>query len=190
MIPFGQDEGVKIDRAHANMVQALVECNKPQTILEFGIGGGQSTDAILAGLYFNQQPFEYTLVDNWHDWGGQRPAGVNEKYGDRITIIDSGEREYVFSCEKRYDFIMSDGDHFQTDQWFEYVFENLLNPGGIIIYHDVNFVDADAFMNLKNLYFKCKEYNIRHQLFNRNSRSDERCQRGLLIIFKDESASS
>ena len=196
MIPFGQDEGVKIDVAHAHLVTGLVKANKPKTILEFGIGGGESTDAILEALEYNQQAYKYTLVDNWHDWMpahlkgipnavGKCPAGVIEKYGSRIEIVTSPEREYVFSCQEKYDFIMSDGDHHQTDQWFEYVYENLLNPSGVLIYHDVNLFDDDAFKNLISIYTRCQEYRISHHLFNRNSLPGERCQRGLLAIFKD-----
>ena len=196
MIPFGQDEGVKIDVAHAHLVTGLVKANKPKTILEFGIGGGESTDSILEGLEYNQQDYKYILVDNWHDWMppqlkgipdavGECPAGVIEKYGSRIEIVTSPEKKYVFSCTEKYDFIMSDGDHHQTDQWFEYVYENLLNPGGILIYHDVNLFDDDAFKNLITIYTRCQEYGISHHLFNRNSLPEERCQRGLLVIFKD-----
>ena len=43
-IPFGQDEGVKIDIEHAQLLTGLVMSNKPKTVLEFGIGGGQSAD--------------------------------------------------------------------------------------------------------------------------------------------------
>jgi len=184
-LPFGQDPVVKVDVAHAAMLTALVQANKPKMVLEIGIGGGQGTDAILAGLDFNQQEFDYTLVDNWHDWGGVRPDGVTEKYGDRITIIDSPEKEFVFGTDQKFDFIMSDGDHFQADQWFEHVFTELLNDSGILIYHDINLFDADAFQNLNQIYYRCREYGLRHHLFNRNSREDERCQRGLLVIFKD-----
>jgi len=187
MIPFGQDDNVKIDTAHSELVAGLVKANKPKKILEIGIGGGKSTDAILSALEYNQQPFEYTLVDNWFDWQGQMPAGVTEKYGDRLNIITADERDFVFSCNDKFDFIMSDGDHHQTDQWFEHVYMNLLNDNGILIYHDVNFIDADAFHNLKRIFYKAKEYQLSHHLFNLNSRSDERCQRGLLIIFKNES---
>ena len=196
MIPFGEDEGVKIDVAHAHLLTGLVKANKPTTVLEFGIGGGESTDAILEGLEYNQQAYKYTLVDNWHDWMpdimkrvagavGECPAGVIEKYGTRIEIVTSTEQQYVFSCDKTFDFIMSDGDHHNADQWFEYVYENLLNPGGILIYHDVNLFDDDAFKNLITIYTRCQEYGISHQLFNRNSLPEERCQRGMLVIFKD-----
>ena len=186
MKPFGEDEVVKVDVAHARLLTALVEANKPKTVLEIGIGGGQATDAILSGLKFNEQNYSYTLVDNWNDWGGSRPEGVTEKYAPQgVEIVDSDEKSFVFSTDKTFDFIMSDGDHMQADQWFEHVFDTLVNSGGILIYHDINLFDADAFQNLNEIYARCKKYNLRHHLFNRNSRADERCQRGLLVIFKD-----
>lgn len=184
MIPFGQDEGVKIDVAHAELLKGLIMSHKPTTILELGVGGGQGTDAMLEGLEYNQQEFDYTLVDNWNDFGFKEPPEVSAKYGDKINIVTSGEQEFVFGCNKKYDFIMSDADHHRTDQWFEYVYLNLLNDNGILIYHDVNLVDQDAFHNLVNIYKSCQEHNIHHMLFNRNSRDGERCQRGLLVIFK------
>lgn len=184
MIPFGEDEGVKIDVAHAGLLRGLIMSHKPKTILELGVGGGQGTDAMLSALEYNQQPYDYTLVDNWNDFGFKEPPEVGERYGSRIRIVTSGEQEFVFGCEQKFDFIMSDADHHRTDQWFEHVYQNLLNPNGILIYHDVNLVDADAFHNLTTIYRRCQEYVLPHMLFNRNSRTDERCQRGLLVIFK------
>lgn len=185
MIPFGQDPAVKVDVAHAAILTALVQSNKPTEVLEIGIGGGQGTDAILAGLEFNQQKYNYDIVDCWWDWQGVKPAGVDEKYAGRCNIITAFEKDFVFSTDKTYDFIMSDGDHHNADQWFEHVLDKLVNPGGILIYHDINLFDDDAFKNLNEIYTRCKQYGLRHHLFNKNSREDERCQRGLLVIFKD-----
>lgn len=184
MIPFGQDEGVKIDQAHADLLRGLIVSHKPKTILEMGVGGGQGTDAMLDGLDYNQQPYEYTLVDNWMDFGYIQPPEVAERYGSKVKIITSDEREFVFSCKDKFDFIMSDADHMRTDQWFEYVYSELLNSDGILVYHDINLFDADAFKNLISIYDKCKEFGLSHKLFNANSLPDERCQRGLLVIFK------
>lgn len=186
MKEFGTDENVKIDLAHANLLTALVQTQKPQSVLEIGLGGGQSADAILAGLKYNQQEYTYTLVDNWFDWNGQQPAGVAERYEPQgVKIIVSDERDFVFATDQTFDFIMSDGDHMRAEQWFEYVYSELLNPGGILIYHDINLFDSDAFQNLTVIYEKCQEYKLRYNLFNRNSLPTERCQRGLLVIFKD-----
>jgi predicted O-methyltransferase YrrM len=188
MIKFGTDESVKIDQAHAELLKGLIVSHKPKTVLELGVGGGQGTDAMLSALEYNQQASEYTLVDNWHDFKFKQPPEVTERYGDRIEIVTCNEREYVFGCSKTFDFIMSDADHHRTDQWFEHVYNNLLNEGGILVYHDINLVDADAFHNLVNIYRDCKRLQLSHFLFNKNSRSDERCQRGLLVIFKNNAS--
>jgi predicted O-methyltransferase YrrM len=182
---FGWDESIKIDVAHSNLLTGLVMANKPKTILELGIGGGRSTDAILAGLEYNQQKYDYTLVDNWYDFGYTPPMEVMSKYGPKMKIVTSPEKEFVFSCDKQYDFIMSDADHHHTNEWFEYVYDNLLEDDGILCYHDVNLLE-DVFINLRDIHTKCKERNLTHFLFNKNSIPGERCQRGFLVIFKNK----
>lgn len=182
---FGGSELVKVDKAHSELVKGLVMASKPSQILELGVGGGETTDAILSGLRYNQKKCAYTLVDNWCDWGGKKPDEVEKTYGHVINIITSNEKEFIFSCKQKYDFIMSDADHHHTNEWFKYVFDNLLNENGILIYHDVNFVDKDCFLNLKEIYYEVKRSNISHQLFNENSLPHERCHRGLLVIFKN-----
>jgi predicted O-methyltransferase YrrM len=178
---FGKNDHVKIDQAHAELLKGLVVANKPKSILELGIGGGASADAILEGLAFNQQQYDYTLVDNWMDFGYKAPDIVVEKYSNKINLITSNEKDFVFSCRSSYDFIMSDADHESTDQWFEYVYENILNDSGILCYHDISVF----YPNLLTIYNKCKERKLSHKLFNRNSLSTEKCERGLLVIFKN-----
>ncbi len=108
---FGNDEGVKIDQCHAALVYSLVAANKPTKILELGVGGGRSTDAILDALAYNGVPYTFVLVDNWFDFDGVMPQEVEEKYGKRLSIVSSDEKEYLFSTRETYDFIMSDADH-------------------------------------------------------------------------------
>jgi len=107
-----------------------------------------------------------------------------EMYGNRASIKTSDEKEFVHSTGDKFDFIMSDADHNHTNEWFDYVYENLLLPGGIIIYHDINLFE-DSFVNLRQIYARCLAKNYRHHLFNQNSLPGERCHRGLLVIFKD-----
>ena len=188
MSNFGQNEEVKIDWAHAGLVEGLVLSSKPKKILELGIGGGRSLESILTGLEYNNQPYHYTLVDNWGDWNGVMPPEVTELYSKKIhNIITSNEQDFVFSCKDKFDFIMSDADHNKADQWFEYVYENLLNDNGILIYHDVNMDDnwpGGNFFNLRNIYHAVKTKKISHRLFNVSSLPEEQCERGLLVIFK------
>jgi predicted O-methyltransferase YrrM len=189
MAKFGQDEAVKIDWAHAGLLEGLVSSGKPKKILELGVGGGRSLESILKGIEYNSQPYEYTLVDNWGDWGGVMPPEVTELYQEKVhNIITSDEKDFVFSCQEKFDFIMSDADHYRADQWFEYVYDNLLNDNGILIYHDVNMDDhwyAGNFFNLRNIYEAVKTKKISHRLFNVSSLPEEQCERGLLVIFKN-----
>lgn len=189
MAKFGQDEAVKIDWAHAGLIEGLVLASKPKKILELGVGGGRSLESILSGLEYNDQPYDYTLVDNWGDWGGVMPTEVTELYSNKVQIIiTSNEQDFVFSCKDKFDFIMSDADHNRADQWFEYVYENLLNDNGILIYHDVNMDDNwpfGNFFNLRKIYETVKAKKISHRLFNVSSLPEEQCERGLLVIFKN-----
>lgn len=172
-----------MDVCHAALLTTLVACKKPSTLLEVGVGGGRSVNAVLRGLRYNKKPYTYTVVDNWYDWGGVQPPEVAQRYGDSVKVVTSNEKDYVFSCTESYDFIVSDGDHHNTDKWFEYVYDKLLNPGGTLVYHDVNLVE-EQFVNLRNIYEVSKKRNLRFELFNSNSLPEELCQRGLLVIFK------
>jgi len=180
---FGTDENIKIDLVHAELVKSLVISSKPEKVLELGIGGGRSTDAIIQAIEYNNNKCSFTVVDNWLDFGGIMPQEVQQKYGLKINIVSSDEKKYIFSCNEKYDFIMSDADHHHTNEWFEYVYDNILNNNGILIYHDVDNV-TNVYPNLVDIYKKCNEKKISHYLFNKSSLDTERCHRGLLVIFK------
>jgi len=98
---FGQNESVKIDLVHAKLIGGLVASLKPQNILELGIGGGRATDQILNSINFNQNHPNYTLVDNWYDFGFRIPKEVEEKYSDIISIVTSDEKQFIFSTEEK-----------------------------------------------------------------------------------------
>lgn len=183
MFAFGNNDCVKIDDAHTDLIYALVGSAKPQHVLEFGIGGAAATDAILHALIVNESNYSYTLVDNWVDFGGIIPQDVIDRYGSIVNLVSSDEKDFVFSTKETYDFILSDADHCHTNEWFEYVYDTLLMDGGILIYHDINFVDNE-FPNLREIYYISQRRGLIGMLFNRNSRPDERCQRGLFIIKK------
>tara|TARA_B100000315_G_scaffold251024_1_gene284977 strand:- start:1030 stop:1650 length:621 start_codon:yes stop_codon:yes gene_type:complete len=183
---FGSKENMKVDVCHAHLIKSLITSNKPTNILEIGIGGGRSTDKILEGIEFNQNNPSFTLVDNWVDFGFVMPNQVKRRYAHLINIITSDEKDFILSTKDKYDFIMSDGDHEHTNEWFQYVYDKLLLADGILVYHDINLWPGTEgyFPNLREIYSKCKQQNIHHKLFNRSIREDERCRRGLLVIFK------
>lgn len=130
------DPGVSIDEAHAALLQGIVRAQKPTSVLEFGWGGGRSCEAILQALNENGTGSEalYVLVDNWTDWGGKRPEGAY-KFG--VGFVDYDEGAFVGGCDMSFDLIFSDADHLHAQEWFQRTYEVLLNPGGILCYHDV-----------------------------------------------------
>jgi len=181
------NESVKMDINHAELIKGLVMASKPTNILEMGVGGARSMDSVIDAIEYNQNNPIYTVVDNWCDFAGSIPQEFLEIYGPYITnLISSVEREFVFSTKDTYDFIISDADHHHTNEWFEYVYNNLLQNGGILIYHDINLFPEkrDSFPNLAEIYHKCNELNINYKLFNKSTLPNERCHRGLMVIFK------
>jgi predicted O-methyltransferase YrrM len=191
---------VQVDFCHGDLIANLVKCHKPKNVLELGFGSGFTTRKILEALEYNETgplvpsygpPAKYTLVDNWLDWreAGKPPPDMSEFQTPRTTLVVSNEHDFVFSAKEKWDFIFSDADHFNTDKWFEYVFDNLLNDNGILIYHDICVKAPESgefwFPNLARILYKTRERKLSHFLFNKDSRTDEKCWRGLLVIFKN-----
>lgn len=200
-------EVVKIDVAHADLIYGLVRANKPNRVLEFGFGGGRACRAILDALVMNRNESYYCLVDNWSDWGGLRPVDLDitlkdtqlkatdlgaHKSAISIDVLSSSEGYFVGLYSDvdifKYDFIMADADHHHSHEWFADVYQKLLGPGGILIYHDVD----GTYPGLASLVKVCQTWDfafsgrMNFKVFNKSSRVDERCERGLLVIFKPE----
>jgi predicted O-methyltransferase YrrM len=176
------DRLVKIDDNHAEFVRALVVCNKPRRVLEFGFGAGEATRAILGGLAYNRQAFEYTLVDNWLDFGGVPPPPAGALVAQGVNLVTSSERDFVQTCQTSFDFVFSDADHHHAQEWCDQVYGRMVARGGVLIYHDVT--NSAGFPNLLRIYRDVLANGYHHVLFNRNSTPEERCDRGLLVIFK------
>lgn len=183
-------ENVIVDECHADLIASLVRSHKPATLLEMGVGSGFTSKKILDAIDWNESSAKYSLVDNWVDWNGNIPDGIeNLAKHPSCTLYQASEIQFVFSTPEKYDFIFSDADHWNADKWFDYVYERLLQPGGILVYHDVCTVEPPdgelTFPNLKNIYDRCVKLGIHHKLFNKSSKNTERCWRGLLVIFKN-----
>jgi predicted O-methyltransferase YrrM len=182
-----------IDVAHAKFIHGLVASAKPKNILEFGYGAGISCEAICSGVSWNRNMPRLTIVDSWHDWSFKQPDDVEaltrifKKDFSSIDIITSEERHFVHVCiptpPNKFDFIMSDGDHQHAHEWSKYVFDEMLAPGGWLIYHDVD----GAYRGLQEMR---QMYLGRHSpasnvfVFDQSTRPDEECKRGLLVIQK------
>jgi predicted O-methyltransferase YrrM len=182
--------GAAVDDCHLDLVYGLLRSHKPETVLELGVGSGRTTAKMLQALKKNENVKKITLVDNWVDWKGKKPVHIQE-LEQYIEIVESDEKEYLFSCNKSFDFIFSDADHWNTDKWFDFVYDRILAHDGILIYHDVslekNFPSNDLrFPNLMNILVKCKQRGISHVHLDKSSTPGERCYRGFLVIFKSQ----
>jgi predicted O-methyltransferase YrrM len=155
---------IQIDDCHIDLIYGLIRAQKPHRLLELGYGTGRTNHAIQRAIQANCRGL-LEVVDNFYDWGGSRPEHFDDS---GFTFHLSDETEFIVGCQAKYDFIVADGDHHRTD--FKVL--NLLNPGGIIVFHDVTNED---FPNLRNLLV------LDGLLFNSSSIESERCSRGLLV---------
>lgn len=170
---------IAIDHNHLELIYSLVICHKPKNVLELGIGSAYTTQKILNGFQYNKINTDLDCVDNFFDWNGICPEHIS-KLIPNIKLIISNEKDFVMNCTQKYDMIISDADHGNTDKWVDSTM-NLLNDDGIVIYHDVTNLD---FPNLNNIISYMQKYHHNFLLFNKSSLSNERCARGLLVAKK------
>lgn len=173
-------EHIAVDEAHCALIAGLVCAQKPARVLEFGFGTGRVTDYILDSAHFNQMTLDYTIVDNWVDFGGRMPW-TTKLVLDKVKFVEQDESNFVRECRETYDFIVCDADHQKTHDNWRLIYEHLLAPGGIVAFHDVTNND---FPNLRNILTHVIHYQWRYAFFDKNSKDGERCQRGLLVLFK------
>jgi predicted O-methyltransferase YrrM len=180
---------LEIDQCHIDLLCGLIKSLKPENVLELGLGSGKSAKNILDALTYNESVYNYTLVENWIDWQFKPQYDQVEfmKEYKNTKMIVANECDFVFNTAEKYDFILSDADHWNTDKWFDYVYTRLLSDTGILVYHDVSLGKGKDiyFKNLDNIYHRCKELNLKYFHFNKSTRDDEECERGLLVIFKN-----
>lgn len=169
-----------MDFNHIHLIGSLILSHKPKSVLEIGVGTGLVTKKIINAFAYNNIPVDLTCVDNFTDWRGSTPTGF-ETYQQQIKFIPKDEKEFVSSCLNTYDFIVSDADHYRTNKWFDKTY-SLLNNKGILVYHDVT---NKQFPNLYDIVKYVETNNINHVIFNKSSLDTERCDRGLLVIFKN-----
>lgn len=191
---------IEIDVAHAFLIDGLVRSFKPTNILELGFGGGRSHNAIATGALYNCNKPHYTLVDSWLDWNYEQPPAVQESVVkhqlnhktkerehntfERFRTITKPEQDFINEALRDkwepFDFIMSDADHQQTNKWCIDVYTRLLASPGILIYHDV----SEGYDNLKTIKPALQSVGGICVEFNKSTREDEECHRGLLVVYK------
>lgn len=170
-----------IDIPHGMLILGALLSAKPKNILEIGIGTGFITNLLLDGIEYNQIG-TLTSIDNYHDLGGNLPNRVLDalKLRSNINIIAPiEERDFVNQCSiNHFDFLVSDGDHNNADQWVDRIFD-IMKPNSFMFFHDVN---NSGYPNLKKYQTRAIELNKPNYLFNYSSRNDEECERGILMV--------
>lgn len=169
-----------IDDAHCALIYGLAVSLKPKSVLELGYGEGASARALWAAMQYNANGCRYTLVDDWRGHDGQ-VLDAPPLLGVEVEILSMPEEEFYRSTVSgSYDLILSDADHEHADQWFDQSLAMVRAPG-LLIYHDVTNPNHP---NLTKLILEANLRGYSHLVFNRSSRADEACERGLLVISK------
>lgn len=162
---------IEIDECHRHLIEGIILSIKPKSVLELGYGTGKTTKSILYALNYNGFG-TLSVVENFRDWNGNKPDHFIPK---RFKHIYLDESEYLTSSTDVYDVIIADGDHYNTHKFWEKLV-NMLTSKGCLIVHDVcnkDFPNLNVFTQLPGAL-----------VFNTSSRIDEKCERGLAILFK------
>ena len=181
LLSFDSHQRVAIDDPHALLIFGLAVSHKPQQVLEIGVGSGFLTRTLLNAVDYNQCG-TLTCVDNWFDTEGKEPKFFDALRSRGAGFVFSSEKEFVKGCKaEAYDFILSDGDHFNSGEWIDDTLR-ILRPGGVVVFHDTN--QPDVFPSLGKIVKRVEELGLFHYHFIQKSRKDERTDRGLLLVFK------
>lgn len=150
-----------MDFVHRAVIVGTILATKPRSVLELGYGSGELTRQIYGALQYNGQGL-LTVVDNWHDWQGNRPSHAPVGI-EGLQLIETDEILFM-SQDRQWDTIIADAEHATIlSRLPEYV--KRLHIGGHLFCHDcshVGIINPD-----------------RESLYCVSTRPDERCGRGL-----------
>jgi predicted O-methyltransferase YrrM len=165
-----------MDVCHADLIYGAAISAKPANILELGIGTGMVTERLLNAIAYNGIG-KLTSVDNLVDdanwprieYDGLKARGAN--------VVLSDEWEFV-CCTKNstFDFLVSDADH--GGKWFD-SHSRICAPGALMFFHDTA---TPSYPGLYSIEPKVKALGWPCIHFKKSSRTDERCERGLLMV--------
>jgi hypothetical protein len=182
---FDHRNVVALDRAHNMFLIGAVMARKPLDILELGIGSAYVTMSLMYAIRYNQRG-RLTSVDNWADWGGQEPPGVDALRKGGANIVTMGEEAFVrAAASDSYDLLVSDADHFRSAGWLDQHLR-IVRHDGFMFFHDTN--SLNAFPGLATIERRIGELGLPCFHFKESSRPDERCDRGWLFVINKKTA--
>jgi len=184
ILNFKHDGPVAIDRCHNLFVVGALMSKKPQNVLELGIGTGYLTWSLIYALGYNGTG-NLTCVDNWFDWGGIEPAGIDEIRHSGVQVVAPvSEDEFVKKCPTdAYDFLISDADQFLSGLWVDELLR-ICRPNAFMFFRNTN--RKDDLPNLQQIEKRIRQLGLFHYHFTETSRSDERCHTGWLFAINNK----
>lgn len=184
ILNFDNNNIVALDRCHNIFLIGALLSKKPENVLELGIGTAYVTLSLIHAIAYNKKG-KLTCVDNFLDWGGQKPEWIDKIREAGVNVVAPvEEKEFVSNCASdTYDFLISDADHTNSGLW---VNEHLriTQHDGFMFFHDTNLHNTnlkDMFPNLVLVEKRIKELGLPYYHFTDNSRPDEKCERGWLF---------
>ena len=184
ILTFDYSSSSAVDRCHNLFLIGALLSKKPDHVLELGIGTGSVTFGLIHALRYNGKG-KLTCVDNWFDWGGREPAGIEKIRAAGVNVVaPKDEAQFVKDCPSdAYDFLISDADAFLSGLWID---EHLRITAdkGFMFFHNTN-RNADL-PNLALIEKRLKELGLYYYHFTEKSRSDEHCDAGWLFAINDK----
>jgi predicted O-methyltransferase YrrM len=171
---------VIMDLAHIELICGVIRAHKPFHVLEFGIGTGFLSRAMLHALSLNGRG-RLTCVDNAHDWQGAAPPHFQALSAAGANVVLSDEGRFLASDHGSYDVIVCDGDHQKTDVHAKAIKERC-SARGFMFFHDTA---NRQFPNLRRLVLAARYSGLVHHEFTAASLPGERTERGLLLVVND-----
>lgn len=180
LLARSEPQETAMDSCHYLHILGSLLAKKPERVLEIGIGTALLTVGLSMGLRFNQKG-SLTCVDNWKEWHGIEPPEIAAlKEAGVCVVAPVEERDFLAGCpDNAYDFVVSDGDHCNIAQWVDEYFR-ITTPGGFVYFHDTN--NTGMFPSISRVQERVLELGLPCYHFISNSRSEERCERGLLMV--------
>ena len=180
ILNFDNSSLVAVDRCHNLFLIGALLSKKPKRVIELGIGTGFITLSLIYALRYNRKG-TLTCVDNWSEWGGTEPDGIDAYRSAGVEIVaPMSEEEFVKNCPSdSYDVLISDADPFLSGLW---VSEHLriTKHNGFMFFHNTN--RKEEYPHLQLIAERIKELGLFYYHFTESSRADEHCGRGWLFV--------
>lgn len=130
-------------KAECELLVRLVIQTRPQTTVDWGLGDGAATIAIVlarehvgvSGLHVSLDPFQHSI---------SKDVGIlqlqTHGLSSKVDFREDRSAEFLIECAnngRRFDFIFVDGDHSMGGKVTDaYLADAVLRPGGVIAFHD------------------------------------------------------